>query len=110
MTPLKIERQVLMWFCICPPPSGTGQLRKFIYATFSLTVVIAIASLVIASAVYFRKYMAIDFEEAFDGLHPVFGWTPLVFIYVVMHLLKHRIVEVFDALSTIYDKRKMGII
>lgn len=106
MNPLKIERQVLIWFCICPPADNTAVSRKLTYAIFSLTVVAAIASLVIASAVYFRKYMAIDFEEAFDGLHPVFGWTPLVFIFFVMQLSKHRIVEIFDELSSIYNKRK----
>lgn len=107
MNPLKTERQILTWFCICPPADNVGPLQKFTYAIFSVTVVVAIASLVVASAVYFRKYMAIDFEEAFDGLHPVFGWTPLVFIFFIMHLLKHRIVEVFDALSSIYSERKL---
>lgn len=107
MNPLKIEQQILTWFCICPPSASTGQLRKLIYTIFSIAVVTAIASLVIASAAYFRKYMAIDFEEAFDGLHPVFGWTPLVCIFIVMRLLKLRIVAIFDALSNIYNKRKL---
>lgn len=106
MDPLKIERKILTWFCICPPADNVSQLQKCIHAIFSVTVVAAIASLVIASAVYFQKYMTIDFEEAFDGLHPVFGWTPLVVIFFIMHLLKDRIVEVLDALSNIYSERK----
>lgn len=106
MDPLKIERQILTWFCICPPADNVGPAKRVTYAIFSVTVVVVIASLVIASAVYFQKYMAIDFEVAFDGLHPVFGWTPLVFIFIIMHLLKDRIVEVFDALSNIYSERK----
>lgn len=99
MNPLETKRQILTWFCICPPADNVGPLQKFTYAIFSVTVVVAIAS--------FRKYMAIDFEEAFDGLHPVFGWTPLVFIFFIMHFLKHRIVEVFDALSSIHSERKL---
>lgn len=107
MTPLKAERTVLTWLCICPPADNTGRLQKRIYAVFSCTVVIAISSNVIGSLAYFRKFLSIDFESALDGLHPILGWTPLIFIFIVMHLLKHRIVELLDDLTNIYRKREL---
>lgn len=107
MLPLKTEKRVLTWLCIYPPAEKTGTLERIIYEIFSLTVVLAIACNPIASAAYVRKYLAIDPEEAVDGLHPIIGWTPLVLIFITMRILKLRVVAIFEALSEIYNKRKL---
>lgn len=107
MQPLKTEQQVLTWLCIYPAAENTGKLQKLIYVIFSLILLITISCLVVASAAFFRKFLAIDFETALNSLHPIMGWSPLIYIFMVMISLKHHVVAIFAALSDIYRKRKL---
>lgn len=107
MIPLRTEQKVLTWLCICPVANNTSESRKLISAIFSITVFVAISCNVIASVAYIRKFIEIDFEASLDAVHPVFGWMPLIFIFIVMHRLKHQIVEMFGALSNIYSTSKL---
>lgn len=130
MNPLKTEQNVLRWLFICAPTHNTGQLRKIAYAVFSVSVLIAISCNVLASVAYFRKFVASNFEASLDAVHPgalfqkllnsirmstrtkiykvfpVFGWMPLILIFIEMQLSKHRITKILNTLSNIYEERK----
>lgn len=107
--PLKTTQQVLTWLCIFPPQQNTRKLQKLMYKVFSLTVFMVLSFQVCASLAYVWKFIAIDFETSMDAAHPIMGWIPLINSFVVMSLLKQRIIEIFTTLSNIYDKRKFFI-
>lgn len=106
MKPLKTIQQVLTWLCIYPPEKNIEKKQYLIYIAFSLTGIVALLSLVLASLAFIWKFIAIDFDASMDALYPIMGWIPLINAFVTMIRLKHQIVAIFDALSSIYNERK----
>lgn len=106
MKPLKTMQQVLTWLCIYPT-ENTGKWRKFICIMVSSSLVIGtLTASVLAGLAFVWKFIAVDFNASLDAVYVVVGFIPLINSFVMMMLLNHRIVAIFNALKNIYDERK----
>lgn len=106
MKPLKTIQQVLTWLCIYPTENNTGIWRKFICMVTASIVIGTLSAAVLAGLAFVRKFIAVDFNSSLDAVYVVMGFIPLINSFVMMILLNHYIVAIFDALNNIYDERK----
>lgn len=109
MKPLETNQRVLRWFCILPSHEPASKWQKIVYITLTPTTIIAMVSIVTASAFFLLKYISIDLEMALYALFQISTCGSLLYACVVVFYSKHRIPIVFDHLADIYhSSEKIG--
>lgn len=61
---------------------------------------------VIASAIFFLKFVSVDLNQSLYAMFQIAAYTNVTYIYIAAFLLRHKITAVFDSLTEIYEESK----
>lgn len=110
MEPLKTNRRVLTWLCICLPNKDTRSIYEWIYAIFSWTVFTLNLCAFLFSALFFIKFISTDLESCLFALFQIFGAANVVYMTIIAFFHRQKIRAIFEGLSNIYAASKNEII
>ena len=97
---------MLSWLFLNPPDGSINKWEKRIYvAAYAFGVLCVIGSL-ISSVIVFQNIVSTNLEMAFYPLAQILGLFTCLNIMAVGFFFRHRIIEVFNRLSEIYENRK----
>lgn len=102
--PLKTNRRVLTWLCMCPANEATEKWKKIAYTSLSITAVLLIVCAFLASVAYFGKFASTDLEEALYALFQIIGAVSLLFAIKIAYFSRNKIDAIFENLTKIYRK------
>lgn len=102
--PLKTNRRVLTWLCMCPANEATEKWKKIAYTSLSITAVLLIVCAFFASVAYFGKFASTDLEEALYALFQIIGAVSLLFAITIAYFSRNKIDAIFENLTKIYRK------
>lgn len=105
--PLETNRRVLIWLCMFLPDETASKREKLTYIVFTVCGVCTILSMLAASVTFFVKFVSIDLEESLYALVKISAYLCLTYMMIVVFILRHKISDIFEKLSTIYDEREL---
>lgn len=108
MWPLERNRRVLTWLNLHPPDDDTSMVIKCVYSIASFAFFLVDLTAIIASALFFWKFLSTDIGKALNGCWQIAGFALTIYQFTVMYLSRHNIKPVLDALSDIYNSSTMG--
>lgn len=103
MKPLLTIQRVLIWHCMCPSDSTE---KKSKYLLFTCVNLIIMAFGLLANIKIFVNFMEIDLDELLYGLFLFSAYVALANVMFAAFILRHKIGEIFEKLSKIYESRK----
>lgn len=101
MKPLETIQHVLMWLCIYPVERN--QRKKIACIGLSAIVLAILATQVIGSVIFVKRFLSADLERSLYALYQITGWAPIFYMFVVAIVLRHRITALFGQLSRLYE-------
>lgn len=111
MEPLVTNRRYLVWLCMCPASKSTSRWQEIAHATFAITALTGLVSILVPCTVFFWKFISIDMGRCMFAL--VFIVAEFVAVYtalVGMISLRHKVGTIFDNLAKIYKDSKCLIL
>lgn len=106
MKPLISIQQMLIWVNVRKSDEFKGKWEeKAIFAFFLIAISFGMIA-ASASSVFFTKFISIDIEASLAAIYPVNNSLSFIYVLVVAYLMRHKIDDIFDKLSNIYDTRK----
>lgn len=105
IVPLETTRRVLMWLCVYPTHKKVTNSTKLSYVVFSVILFILNLNGLVASAVYFLKFVVTDLESALYALFQVDTLIATGYANIVLLLSQHEFIAIFDGLDCIFDTR-----
>lgn len=106
MRPLSKPQIILSLFCVWSINEPICVWKKICCVFFSLTVFITNICGLIASAVFFHKFVSVNLEMSLYAIFPVFGFLISSYVIVFMCISRHKLATLFDKLTQIYDASK----
>lgn len=101
MVPLKTNRRVLTWFCVCPPDERATKWNRYAYVAFTASSFLVMFSAVLSDALFFWKFIATDIEHSLMALLQLFGHGAMAYSILFMYILRDNINAIFESLSEI---------
>lgn len=108
MTPLVTNKRVLVWLNLCSPDDETVEWKRIGFAFVGFIVLISTLSDMLASVAFMLKYISINLEESLYALFQIFGFGSITYAIIVTFFQRHKIREIFQGLSEIYNESKIG--
>lgn len=105
MKPLATTRQMFTWLCICPI-ENLSLKKQFCCICFTLMIISALCSLMIASVAYAIKFISIDIENALYTVGQIFCWFPVLYSFITALTKRLDINMLYTKLDEIYAARK----
>lgn len=102
MTPLETTHRVLMWLCIVPSNNFSTR-EKVLSIGLSFTVGVMILAQLVASAMFVLEFYSTNLESSLYAVYQFSAWMPILYIFVIALLLRHKITAVLCEISNIYD-------
>lgn len=110
MIPLAAHRQVWTWCCVYPIDENSSKWQKFIYIIFTLTIFLAIISVVPVSVAYIIRYMSDDPKGSLHALLQISAYTGISYVAINAFIVRLKIIAIFDGLSNIYEKSEENLL
>lgn len=104
MKPLSTPQKIFILFCVWP--ADEVGWKKVACGIFTVANILANLVGLLASAAFFLKYVSIDLEVSLYGLFTVFGFAIAMYAALVVFVYRHKICNIFEKLSKIYDESK----
>lgn len=109
MVPLSTPQRLFRLFCVRSVDETGEKWEKAAYTIFTLAFVLINAIGLIASAVFFQKYVSSDLELSLYALFTVFGFGVAMYGVIFVFLSRYKLSDLFEKLSKIYDASKMMV-
>lgn len=106
MQPLTTNKQILIWLSAYPVDETNSKWKKIACGIFSVLVFFGNLSALAASVAYFMKFMSIDLGESLCALLQISGFGSSLFMMLIAVILRHKIKNIFEQLSEIYEMSK----
>lgn len=106
MNPLSLNRKWLTWLCVYPIENDASRKKKIACVAFALTVILVLTLALIASVVFFLRFVSNDLEGALYALSFIIGFSACLYIVLIAFIKRQKIVLVFSDLAQIYDSSK----
>lgn len=101
MEPLQTTRQFFIWCCVYPTDGNTSKLKKCLYITFMLTIVIS-ESVFLVGTIKFSVTSA-STEAAIYAVFIIIGHSTSLYRFISSMILRHKIVAIFKQLTRIFN-------
>lgn len=76
------------------------------FILFTFTVLGSIISVIPVSVAYVMRYISVDLKGSLHSLFQITAYMGISYVAMIAFILRHRIVEIFDELSNIYNQSK----
>lgn len=106
MEPLKTNRQVLIWLCICPPKKDTRLNDKWCHAIFSWIIFTLNFCACLLPVLFFIKCISTDLESSLFALFQIFATANVIYMTIILFFYREKITAIFEGLSIIYAASK----
>lgn len=106
MIPLKSHQRVWSWLCVYSTEEHINKRNKIARIVFTLLVLVAHVSLVVASFVFIIKFVSSDFKGSLHALFPLIALASTTYTVVYGVNSRQKIVDIFEILETIHYESK----
>lgn len=109
MKPLAINRQMLVWLHLCPdevPSSKRNKFNRLIRIVIFPAIFAILLIYVVSSVAFFRKNVSANLEQSLHSVFQFVGASSVLYILVIAFCLRHKISDVLQQLSMIYEESK----
>lgn len=106
MRPLELCQRVMMWFCGIPPDEDAAKWKRMAYTAFVSGIIMVHLASVISSAEFIRRNVSVDLEITLLALTCNIGSSTALYQSVATVLLRHKMIEIFNSLSKIFEESK----
>lgn len=106
VVPLKTNRKVLTWFCLCPADETTSKWMKFRNIAFTFITITPLTFMFITSIMYFVRYFKTDRAESLYGFFQIGGTLSLLYGFWAVLFSRDKMKAIFDHLNEIYQTSK----
>lgn len=103
MIPVKMHQQVWTWIGVCPVDGNSSKWKKFATILFTLAVLAAHLSLIMASIMFI---MQADYEGTLHAISLITMIVATAYVLVIALIKRHKVVVIFEKLSEIHFKCK----
>lgn len=107
MIPLKTNRQVLTWLCVCRPPKTTSEWKKRIFIVFGTAVFVSNIASLILDIIFLSKTIKVDLGESYYIMFQIGASSNRTNALIIGIFIRGKINALFDNLTDIYDARKI---
>lgn len=106
MNPLSQNREWLVWLSVCSTEKNESRKKKIQRYAFTLATILGIILPLIASVVFFFKFISTNLERALNAISVSIGLFCSLYIIFVALFARQKITEIFDNLSQLYESCK----
>lgn len=106
MEPLKTNRKVMIWLCMCPAEASSSKWNKIAYKAHVALQLIFYFCGVIATLAFALKFVQTDLEKSILAIFSTAGFISSSYVIISGITLRHKIEGIFKHLSTIYKTSK----
>lgn len=110
MKALMTIRQMLIWISICQPIEFTSNWKKRAFFVFYLISVSTNSFSVIITFIFLSKFTSIDLITCLGMIYVVAGSSAIISSLILAFFLRHKIDDIFNKLSNIYETSKYFVI
>lgn len=104
MKPFFTTQRVLVWFVVCPADKNSNRWKKIAYHIFTL---VTFFSILFAYFAYFVKFKSIHLDTSLYAVLMSIFVSGLIFLSMVMFAYRHKISNLMNKLSDIYNSSKL---
>lgn len=101
--PLATIRQVFTWLCVCSADKIRNKKMKNSYIILTTIILIALLCVISASIAFFMKNVSNDLESSLYCLGQIMPYTSVLYLLIGGLFLRHKIDDLFDQLTEIYN-------
>lgn len=106
MEPLATSKKVFTWTYLCPADETVDKSRKLQYRYLLLTILAFLSSGIAFSIASLFRYWSSDLERALYSPIQLGPTTSTVYSLIIAFVLRNKILDMFNHLSTIYEMGK----
>lgn len=106
MKPMETNQKMLTMLSVLPSDRATGKWKRVLNIIFPAAVLIAHLCAIVASALFFEKFVSEDLDRAIFAILQIGGHLNMVYMLVIALILRHRINGIFGSLTAIYKTRE----
>lgn len=103
MRPLETNRLLMTWLSLHPASNNTSTAMKSVYMRITVACISSKLSFLLASIVYFWKFVWIDLGMALKAFWAIVIIATLLYSFAVMIFSRQKIEQTYETLSIIYD-------
>lgn len=105
MRPLVATQRVLVLLLVCPADENSSRWEKIANHVFTFAMFFTLLFAIPAYMAYFWKFKSVELETSLFAAMLSNNVSGLVFLSVVMFAFRHKISDLLNKLSDIYDSR-----
>lgn len=102
MQPLKTNRRILVWLCLCSESETRSKFQKSLSVLLTSIVVASFVVGLISSVTYLWRFLSIDLQGSLFALYQTVGFFDILYAFIVMFISRHKIEAIFNNLEQIY--------
>lgn len=106
ITPLITCQRVLTWISVCPVAKNTSIWKRILFKLFPLVIFITDLAGLIASVVFFYRFISTNLEECLYAVFQIAGLLGMANSIIVTFIRRHKIPLIFKSLADIYKYSK----
>lgn len=106
MKPFRTNQQVMTWLCFYPADETTSNWKKLSHISVISVILIAMATIVLASGLFFIRHFSSNLELALYAVFQLSSCGCFLYSCISFLLSRHRVPIIFQNLAKIYRLRK----